>query len=72
MGVTDDELREIVTKVKRGTGNKDILAICEFVELMLGNPQRIKAKRDEVERRRLNTERVRRWRASQKNPFEDV
>lgn len=64
-----EEERAIVERVRRQSSNKDILAVCEFVERLLGDPIRV----SEAEKRRKNYERVKRWRAKQRaaaNPFE--
>lgn len=71
----DEEARimELVSRLRRDMPrNTSVSELCNFVEILLTDTVRVRTKLSANEKRKRNTERVRRWRASQKNPFEDV
>ena len=68
----DDIDLELVGRVRRAfPRNGDVLALCKFVELMLGNPKRVAEKLSDEERRRRNREYVRAHRARKKVRVEE-
>ena len=69
----DEEARimELVFRLRRDMPrNTSVSELCNFVEILLTDTVRVRTKLSANEKRKRNTERVRRWRVNQKNPFE--
>ena len=65
--MNEEEMRLVISKLRRDMPmNRAVLSLCDFAEKVLGS----KPKMSELERRRKNAERVRRWRQKRRNPFD--